>query len=65
MTDSHGTPIVRAATARRVRAPHAHRRGVLMLAVLVVSFDLRDKNTNTSRPEVRHTIEDTAPQGSM
>ena len=36
MSASHGTPVVRAAAARRVRAPHAHRRGVLMLAVLVV-----------------------------
>ena len=36
MSATHGTPVVRAAAARRVRAAHAHRRGVLMLAVLVV-----------------------------
>ncbi len=36
MSASHGTSVVRSAAARRVRASHAHRRGVLMLAVLVV-----------------------------
>ena len=36
MSATLGASVVRAAAARRVRAPHAQRRGVLMLAVLVV-----------------------------
>ncbi len=36
MSASHGASVVRTAAARNVRAPRAHRRGVLMLAVLVV-----------------------------